>query len=147
MAVKEWVDTLNGLLQGEQSAVETYGQVVSRLSAESKPEVAELRRFDSEHRDAVTLLRRQIELHEGQPVATSGPWGAWARTVTGTAQVLGDRSALKALKEGEEHGLKLYEDALSQNKLDPDCEEVVRSTLLPRTRAHVQELDRMIKVR
>jgi hypothetical protein len=147
MAVKEWVDTLNSLLRGEQSAVETYDRAVSKLGPESKPEANELRRLNTDHRDAVTLLRRQIELHEGEPVSGSGPWGAWARTVAGTAQVLGDDSALKALKEGEEHGLKLYEDALSQKKLDPDCEEVVRSTLLPRTRAHVQELDRMLKVR
>jgi hypothetical protein len=147
MAVKEWVDTLNSLLQGEQSAVETYDHVVSGLGSENKPEAMELRRLDTEHREAVTLLRRQIELHEGQPVTSSGPWGTWAKTVTGTAQILGDTSALKALKEGEEHGLRMYEEALSKDKLDPDCEEVVRSSLLPRTRAHIQELDRMIKVR
>ena len=29
---------------------------------------------------------------------------------------------------------------------DAGCEEVVRSTLLPRTRSHVQELDRLMKV-
>jgi hypothetical protein len=147
MAVKEWVDTLNSLLKGEQFALETYEQVVSKLGPESKREANELRGFNTDHRDAVTLLRRQIELHRGQPASGSGPLGAWARTVVASAQILGDESALKALKEGEEHGLKLYEEALSENKLDPDCEEVVRSTLLPRTRAHVRELDRMIKVR
>jgi len=137
---------LNHLLRGEQAAVETYDQLVSKLDPESRPGAAELRRFNADHRDAVTLLRRQIELHQGQPVPGSGLSGAWTRTVAGTAQVLGDATALQALKEGEEHGLKLYQDALSQNKLDPDCEEVVRSTLLPQTRSHVQELDRLMKV-
>jgi hypothetical protein len=144
---KEWVDTLNSLLKGEQSAVETYEEVVSQLGPDGKPEAHDLRRFNTDHRDAVTLLRRQIELHRGEPVNGSGPWGAWARTLASTAEILGDASTLKALKEGEEHGMRLYEEALAQNKLDPDCEEVVRSALLPRTRAHVRELDRMIKVR
>ena len=144
---KEWVDTLNSLLQGEQSAVETYDQVVSRLGLENEPGANELRRFNTDHREAVTLLRRQIELHEGQPIFGSGPWDAWARTVSGAAHVLGDASIFRALKEGEERGLKLYQDALSQKRLDPDCEEVVRSALLPRARACLRELDRLIKVR
>ena len=40
MAVPHWVDTLNSLLKGEQSAVETYGQLVSKLGPEDRPGAA-----------------------------------------------------------------------------------------------------------
>lgn len=44
------------------------------------------------------------------PVHDSGAWGEWAKLVMGTAKLLGDKAALKALKEGEESGLKEYQD-------------------------------------
>jgi hypothetical protein len=51
---------------------------------------------------------------------------------------------MKALKEGEEHGLKDYESALNQEKLPADCKELIRSKLLPKARSHLQTLDRLM---
>ena len=52
------------------------------------------------------------------------------------------RPALKALKEGEEHGLKEYEEALD-DEISPELQSVVR-TLISRQQAHIQTLDRLI---
>jgi hypothetical protein len=43
--------------------------------------------------------------------------------------VLGDKVAVAALEEGEDHGLKDYKDDL--DKLDPEFKNLVRSRLLP----------------
>jgi hypothetical protein len=59
--------------------------------------------------------------------------------------LLGNTTAVKALKEGEERGIKDYEKALHEGNLAEDCQAVVR-TLLPRTRAHLEALNRLLAV-
>ncbi len=63
----------------------------------------------------------------------------------GTANLLGDAAALKSLKEGEEHGLKEYEEALRNTDLPEDSKELVRE-LLAKQRQHIATLDRLIEV-
>jgi uncharacterized protein (TIGR02284 family) len=142
-AVVGHTDALNSLLRGELSAVETYQQALAKVSNE--PGALDLRRIEAEHREAVNLLRQHILDQGGQPDASSGAWGAWAKAVTGTAKVFGNGAALKTLKEGEEHGIKSYEDALKDNHLDAECRMLIESTLLPQTRAHVPVLDQLIE--
>jgi hypothetical protein len=43
--------------------------------------------------------------------------------------VLGDKAAIAALEEGEDHGLKDYKD--DDDKLDVQAKSLVRSRLLP----------------
>jgi uncharacterized protein (TIGR02284 family) len=142
-AVVGHTDTLNSLLRGELSAVETYQQALKKLCDE--PGALDLRRIEAEHREAVNLLRQHILDCGGQPDSSSGAWGAWAKTVTGTAKVFGNAAALKALKEGEEHGINSYENALKETDLDAECRMLIESTLLPQTRAHVPVLDRLLE--
>jgi uncharacterized protein (TIGR02284 family) len=142
-ATSHTVDTLNSLLRGELSATETYQQALAKLGNE--PEAAELRRIHREHREAANTLRQHIHSHGGKPDQDSGAWGAFAKTVEGSAKIFGDTAALKALKEGEEHGVKLYEDALEDDELPADCAMLIRGTLLPQTREHVGVLDRMME--
>ena len=70
----------------------------------------------------------------------SSDLGAFAKAVEGTAKLLGNAAALKALKEGEEHGLKDYEDALNDKNLPADCQALIRG-LIPRQRQHITTLD------
>jgi uncharacterized protein (TIGR02284 family) len=142
-AVVGHTDALNSLLRGELSAVETYQQALEKV--DSEPGAMDLRRIEAEHREAVNLLRQHILDRRGQPDSSSGAWGAWAKTVTGTAKVFGNAAALKALQEGEEHGIKSYENALKDDHLDAECRMLIESTLLPQTRAHVPILDRLIE--
>ncbi|HEX9942573.1 MAG TPA: DUF2383 domain-containing protein [Thermoanaerobaculia bacterium] len=136
------VTALNSLLRGEMSAIETYRQAVDKLG-DSGFGVAELRALQRDHRDAADALWHHIEQHGGKPSEGSGPWGSFAKAVEGTAQLLGATAALKALKEGEEHGLKDYQDALEDKDLPADCRALVRG-LLEKQREHLAALDRLM---
>jgi hypothetical protein len=59
---------------------------------------------------------------------------------------MGETAALKALKEGEEHGLKQYQDALHDSALAPDCRTLIGATLVPQTREHITALDRLLNL-
>jgi uncharacterized protein (TIGR02284 family) len=142
MATAEKVDTLKELLRGEIAAVETYQQAMEKIG--SDPGAAELRQIHDEHRDTANSLRLHIRDHNGTPDHGSGAWGAWAKVVTGVAKLFGNTAAVKALKEGEEHGIKSYEKALEDKELPEECKELMRSRLLPQTRAHLLILDRLL---
>jgi hypothetical protein len=140
--VEERTEPLNSLLRGELAAVETYQQALTKVSTE--PGAFELRNLEREHRQAAELLRQHIVQRGGRPAEDSGVWGTWARAVEGTAKLFGNAAALRALREGEEHGVGSYESALQNDTLDGDSKELIRSTLLPRTRAHLPTLDRFL---
>lgn len=142
MAVTTDTNTLNSLLRGEMSAIETYRQAIEKLGDVHDPLVEELRAMQRDHRDAADALWHHVEQHGGTPSKDSGPWGAFAKAIEGTAKLLGNTSALKALKEGEEHGLKDYEDALNHD-LPADCQALIRG-LIPRQRAHISTIDSLM---
>jgi uncharacterized protein (TIGR02284 family) len=137
------VTALNSLLRGEMSALETYRQAREKFGEESGPGAAELLQIQLDHRDASDALWHHIEQHGGKPSEGSGPWGAFAKAVENTAALLGDAAALKALKEGEEHGLKDYQDALEDKDLPEDCQALIRG-LLVKQREHIAILDRLM---
>ena len=110
----------------------------------NEPQVTELRRIHDEHRAAANELRQHIHGHGGKPEQGSGSWGAWAKTVEGAAKIFGNAAAIKALREGEEHGIKDYESALKDDSLAADCKDLIRNQLLPQTRSHIPLLDRFI---
>jgi uncharacterized protein (TIGR02284 family) len=143
MPGQEQIDTLNELLRGEISAVETYQQAMAKI--DSDPGADELRQLHDEHREAANELRKHIRSHDGTPDHGSGAWGAFAKAVEGVAKLFGNTAALKALKEGEEHGIKSYEDALQDETLPAECKELIRNRLLPQTRAHIPVLDRLME--
>jgi len=65
--------------------------------------------------------------------------------VEGAAKLFGNKAAIKALKEGEEHGIKEYEKALEDDELPPECKALIRTRLLPQTQAHIPVLDRLME--
>ena len=133
---------LDSLLRGEMSAVETYRQAIDKFAGE--PQIDQLRGFQRDHRDAADKLWHHIEKHGGKPSEGSGAWGAFAKAVTGSAKLFGDTAALKALKEGEEHGLKEYQDALDDKKLPADCRELIQG-FLGKQRQHITAIDQLMK--
>lgn len=135
------VNALNGLLRGEMSAIETYRQALEKAGTE--PGAQDLHRFAKDHRDAADQLWHHIEQHGGKPSEGSGAWGSWAKAVEGTAKLFGNAAALKALKEGEEHGLKDYQSALENKGMAPECLALIRN-LLAKQREHIAGLDRLI---
>lgn len=135
-------DELNELLRGELSAVETYKQAIKQVGTE--PGGEDLKKALSNHEAAVKELGELVVKSGGTPSKDSGVWGTWAKTVTGTAKVLGDVTALKALKEGEEHGVKEYQDALTDDDVPANVKTIIKDKYLPNQLAHIESLNRMI---
>jgi CBS domain-containing protein len=134
---------IDSLVRGELSAVETYKQALAKVGHE--PIADELRRIELEHEEAVDLLFESLRRHGKEIPRSSGLWGTWSKAVEGTAKIFGGKAAIKALKEGEEHGLHDYEDALKDEVIDPEVKALIRSKLLPQTRAHIPALDRVLQ--
>jgi len=135
-------DTLNTLLLGELAAVETYDQAMEKL--EDQHILADLERFREEHAQAVRVLREQIANHGGEPAECTGPWGAFAAVVATMTHDASPATALLALRQGEEHGINGYEDALGNEAVAFECKEAIRAELLPRLHGHVDELNRLV---
>ena len=123
-ATTEHLDTLNSLLRGELAATETYQMALDKVK-EGRG-AAELRVIHADHREAANLLRQHVRGMGEEPDHGSGAWGAFAKAVEGTAKLFGESAALKALKEGEESGLKAYDAALEDSELPPVCVNLVR---------------------
>jgi uncharacterized protein (TIGR02284 family) len=136
------IHCLNSLLRGELAATETYQQAMAKLDGTQF--AADLRRIHDEHREAANRLRQEIHQYGGKPDQGSGAWGAWAKIIEGTAKVFGQSAALKALKEGEEQGIKDYLEAGKDESLTAETRGLIRSQLLPQTREHITILDRLL---
>lgn len=138
------VDDLNVLLRGEYSAIETYRQATQKILARhgKDPRFEDLSQILQDHEQAASQLLDLIERLGGTAVHDSGTWGTWAHTVLGAASLLGDKVALRALKEGEETGVKEYRSAV-QGHTTPEMTDLCAS-ILSREEDHVRRLDRLI---
>jgi len=121
------VDTLNELLRGEISAVETYRQALEKLT--DSPARAQLEDCRRSHEARVQKLRAEVVRLGGNPDEKSGAWGTFAKLVEGGAKVFGEKAAIAALEEGEDHGLRLYRDDIP--KLDASSRALIEQDVLP----------------
>ena len=142
----EQTTLLNSLLRGEMSAIETYRMALDKLKGSTEPGVPELQAMQRDHRDAADALWQHTERRGKQPSEGSGAWGAFAKAVEGTAKLFGNTAALKALKEGEEHGLKEYQNAIEDDSCTPELASLLRG-FMTRQQAHIQTLDRLISAK
>src|SRR5262245_4119404 len=140
--VMDSVDTLQSLLRGEISAVETYQQALDTF--EDGGVRGELTEMLTQHRDAVGTLQRLVLDHGGDPETKSGVWGSWAAVVTGTAKAIGHAATLRVLREGEEHGVKVYDEAAADEGLDAESRNLVRMRFLPAQHAHIARLQGLL---
>lgn len=131
------------LLRGELAAVETYEQALDKI--DGFPDGTRLREIHAEHVYAVNALRSRLAQYTTDIPRSSGAWGTFAKTIEGMAKLFGNSAALKALKEGEEHGIKEYERAMEKDYLGPEIKSLIVSELLPKCRSHLFTLDRMIE--
>jgi demethoxyubiquinone hydroxylase (CLK1/Coq7/Cat5 family) len=120
-------DRLSSFYRGEISAVETYDQALQ--SGTLARHGAQLRLCRSSHQARVELLADAIRALGARPPSSSGIWGAFARAIEGTAAALGERAAILALEEGEDHGLGEYR--AHAGELDVASEALVLQRLLP----------------
>lgn len=129
------------LFQDELSAVETYRQA---LEVAGSAQAASLRRLQTQHSEAASLLRSGDFMDGEAPPRSSGAWGAWKRAVEGTASLLGQRAAIRALRDAEEAALEDYEVALREEALPSALRQLIASRLLPLARGRLPALDVML---
>ena len=139
------IEQLNSFLRGEISAAETYRMAIDRAGSSdaNAANIGLLRGMQEEHGRAAQALRDRIRELSGEASDSSGPWGHWAKFIEGTANLFGDTASLKALKEGEEHGLKDYERGI--DNIDATSAELVQNQLIPAQQKHINLLDQLIK--
>lgn len=143
--VTESVNQLNSLLRGEISAAETYRMAIDKLtSVNAAADVGLLREIQEEHGRAAQAMRDRIRELGGDPSDASGAWGVWAKMVQGMADMMGQTPGLKALKEGEEHGLKDYQAAT--DRVDPTSRQLIQNQFIPAQQRHIGLLDQLISL-
>jgi len=133
MGTKSSIDKLNSFLRGEMSAVETYQMALDKLDRASSARDELLVNLKS-HQDRVLQLQEAIVAAGGTPAKGSGPWGAFAKVVEGAAKTLGDKTAVSALEEGEDHGLKDYKSDISD--VDAFCRQIVGRMISMQQQTH-----------
>jgi hypothetical protein len=121
------VDKLNSFLRGELAAVETYRQAIDKLAG--KPEASTLSDCMLSHERRAEMLAAEIRRRGGEPAQGSGPWGAFAKLVEGGAKALGEKAAISALEQGEDHGRDDYKR--DTQELDTDAQTFVSSQIFP----------------
>jgi hypothetical protein len=128
MGTKSDIGHLNSFLRGELAAVQTYRMALEKIDRRG-PAWNTLEPCLLSHQRRVELLRAEIARLGGNPSDTSGPWGAFAQTVEGGARAFGDKAAIAALEEGEDHGLADYKRDLKD--LSQGERQFVETELLP----------------
>jgi bacterioferritin (cytochrome b1) len=141
------VGDLNELLRDELAAIETYRHAIDR-NRKAHGQDARFQKLTDmlhDHEEAAARLRDLVQRMGGTAVRGAGTWGTWANTVLGAASLLGDKAALRALREGEESGVKDYRAALQEATAvtTPEILDVCAWNL-SREEEHVRQLDRLI---
>lgn len=126
-AREQSVDVLNSFLRGEISAVETYRQAIEKV--EKSQVASQLQDCMQSHKQRVTFLSDQIRMLGGTPSTSSGVWGAFAKAVEAGAKTFGEKAAIAALEEGEDHGRNDYRRDI--DKLDAATRQIVQERVLP----------------
>jgi hypothetical protein len=138
------VDHLNRFLSGEISAVETYELALDNLEPVSKAR-SNLESNLQSHKQRVSLLRAAIEQRGGEPAHGGGAWETLVKIVEDGSEPFGDKVALTALEEGEDHELADYRKDLAA--LDASTRQLVEMQLLPKqmqTLSAVSELKKRL---
>jgi demethoxyubiquinone hydroxylase (CLK1/Coq7/Cat5 family) len=124
---QQTIEQLNSFLRGELSAVETYQQALATV--ESVPHRSTLELCERSHQSRAELLRQEVERRGGEPASGSGAWGAFVKVIEGTAKVIGEKGAIAALEEGEDHGREDYRRDIQ--KLDASARQLIETRVLP----------------
>ena len=138
---QQTIDQLNSFLRGELSAVETYRQALD--SVESVPHRSTLETCARSHQERVALLRDEVQRRGGRPAEGSGAWGAFAKAIEGAARGFGEKAAIAALEEGEDHGRNDYKRDI--DKLDAESRQIIELQVLPEQERTHQELSTLKK--
>ncbi len=131
---------MDDLIRGERAAVKTYDTVLADLKAGSERE--RLMAIRTDHQAAVDRLSKYVV---GKPdlaedAGSAGVWGGFATAWTKGAKLFGNEAALRALKQGEEHGISEYKEALNDDSFDKGLKAQIKNEMLPKQQKHIETL-------
>ena len=139
------MERLNSYLRGEVSAVETYRMVIEKFSMESNssiPDISRLRQIQVEHTRTAQALRDRIGELGGTAAESAGLRGGWAKFTMEVAKMFGHVTALKMLKEAEEHGMKDLQKGIEE--IDGTTAHLVQNQFIPAQQRHIDVLEALI---
>lgn len=140
------VNTIEKLLKDELSATETYQKALEELKFPGGQFMSNsLMPMFGDHKAAVSILQEQIVKLGGTPHKNSGAWGSWPKLILEGASLLGKRSAVKVLLEGEKTAEADYAAALKDPALSADIHTLIETKLLPTQQSHIRSLDRVLE--
>lgn len=129
---------LDDLIRGEMAAVKAYDSVLEKVKDEK--EVTKLKQIRANHVSAVQKLKSYATTDVKEDTKSAGVWGTFAKTYTGSAKLFGDEAAVKALNQGEEHGLKEYKEALEDDNIKVELKQTIRTQFVPKQEEHIKTL-------
>lgn len=135
-------EAMKDLVRGIRSANETYVQVLKDFGSDASMD--DLRKISSEHKENARIILNEAKAQNIDVPESSGVWGTWAEAVTGAAKVINKKMALKALREGEEHGLKQYTELQSKRDIPESLRNSLTAKLIPRQKMRIDTLNSMI---
>ena len=139
--------TIEKLLSDEISATETYQKCLEELDFPGGKFLTEsLTPMLGEHKAAVSMLEEQIVKLGGKPSKTANTWGSWPKLVLENISLIGKRSAVTVILEGEKTAEADYLAAVRDTSLPAQIRTLIETTLLPTQQAHVRSLDRVMEV-
>jgi len=133
---------MDDLIRGEMAAVQSYDKILTTVK--DAGELRTLKAMREDHVKAVARLKAFADKDVLEDTATVGPWGTFAKAWVGGAKIFSDKTALSALKQGEEHGVTEYKEALEDENVRADVKKVIRSELLPKQEAHIKTLNKYL---
>jgi demethoxyubiquinone hydroxylase (CLK1/Coq7/Cat5 family) len=126
-STKPAIDKLQELLQAELSAVDTYELALRSVSHVGLHHT--LQEILISHSRRMERIRERLSQLGADPATGSGVWGTFAKAMQAGADLFGDRAAVAALEEGEDHALKLYKEGL--DKVDNRTWKFIDNDLRP----------------
>lgn len=142
---KEEPTQLDDLVRGELAALKAYDQVLKDTKDEKTK--TRLQAIRNDHEKAVSQLSKYVagkkELLED--TESAGPWGSFAKTWTKGASLMGNDAALTALRQGEEHGIREYKEALEDESISKELKQAIKTDMLPKQEKHIETLKTFIK--
>ncbi len=130
---------MDDLLRGEMAAVKAYDTALPDLKGSEKERLQAIR---ADHQVNVDRLTKYVA---GKPdlledTESAGAWGTFASAWTKGAKLMGNKTALKALQTGEEHGITEYNEALKDDSIDKNLKAQIKNELLPKQEMHIKTL-------
>lgn len=131
---------LDDLVRGEISALKAYDQLLTDTKDEKQK--AKLQMIRKDHEKALSKLSKYVAGKKDilEDTEDAGAWGGFAKTWVKGGQLMGNKTALNALKQGEEHGIKEYKEALEDDSISPELKQMIKTEMLPSQEKHIDAL-------